>query len=131
MVRGPQIAGSSLMGPLRLRPLCCSWPRRCLWEASQHCGRLEYWNPDNRCCAAACSASGRPARVGAGTGRLYSAQAVELQGDGGRGRGEVCVLRPVSLLQGRGRWVVHRRVRMGAKPAKKGAVCVKRVKVKV
>ncbi|XP_032697622.1 IGF-like family receptor 1 isoform X3 [Lontra canadensis] len=29
-------------------------------EASQHCGRLEYWNPDNRCCGSCLQRFGPP-----------------------------------------------------------------------
>ncbi|KAF4010932.1 hypothetical protein G4228_002490 [Cervus hanglu yarkandensis] len=61
VVRGPQIAGSARMGPLRLLPtavllLAQAAPR----EASQHCGRLEYWNPDNRCCGSCLQRFGPP-----------------------------------------------------------------------
>ncbi|XDA83285.1 IGF-like family receptor 1 [Ovis aries] len=61
VVRGPQIAGSARMGPLRLlRTAVLLLAQAAPWEASQHCGRLEYWNPDNRCCGSCLQRFGPP-----------------------------------------------------------------------
>lgn len=61
MVRGPQIAGSARMGPLRLLPtVVLLLAQAAPWEASQHCGRLEYWNPDKRCCGSCLQRFGPP-----------------------------------------------------------------------
>ncbi|XP_057568489.1 IGF-like family receptor 1 isoform X2 [Hippopotamus amphibius kiboko] len=61
VVMAPQTAGSARMGPLRLLLtalllLAQAAPR----EASQHCSRLEYWNPDNLCCGSCLQRFGPP-----------------------------------------------------------------------
>ncbi|XP_047565549.1 IGF-like family receptor 1 isoform X3 [Lutra lutra] len=60
-VMAPQAADPARMGPLGLLLtaallLAQVVPR----EASQHCGRLEYWNPDNRCCGSCLQLFGPP-----------------------------------------------------------------------
>ena len=62
------------MGPLRLLPTAVLLLAQAApWEASQHCGRLEYWNPDNRCCGSCLQRFGPPPCSGEerGTGRLH------------------------------------------------------------
>ncbi|KAF0876387.1 IGF-like family receptor 1 [Crocuta crocuta] len=50
------------MGPLRrLLTAMLLLARAVPQEASQHCGRLEYWNPDNRCCSSCLQRFGPPA----------------------------------------------------------------------
>lgn len=61
MVMAPQNTGSAQMGPPRLLLttallLALAVPR----EASQHCSRLEYWNPDNLCCGSCLQRFGPP-----------------------------------------------------------------------
>lgn len=90
MVRGPQIAGSARMGPLRLlRTAVLLLAQAAPWEASQHCGRLEYWNPDNRCCGSCLQRFGPPPCSGEEreTGRLYMfGRSYRVMGQG-KGRG--------------------------------------------
>ncbi|KAB1273976.1 IGF-like family receptor 1 [Camelus dromedarius] len=61
VVMAPQNTGSAQMGPPRLLLttallLALAVPR----EASQHCSRLEYWNPDNLCCGSCLQRFGPP-----------------------------------------------------------------------
>uniref|UniRef100_A0A8C8XN19 IGF-like family receptor 1 n=1 Tax=Panthera leo TaxID=9689 RepID=A0A8C8XN19_PANLE len=49
------------MGPLRrLLTAALLLAQAAPQEASQHCGRLEYWNPDNRCCSSCLQRFGPP-----------------------------------------------------------------------
>uniref|UniRef100_A0A673VM93 IGF-like family receptor 1 n=2 Tax=Suricata suricatta TaxID=37032 RepID=A0A673VM93_SURSU len=49
------------MGPLRsLLTATLLLAQPATQEASQHCGRLEYWNPDNRCCSSCLQRFGPP-----------------------------------------------------------------------
>ena len=85
-VRGPQVAGSARMGPLRLLPTAVLLLAQAApWEASQHCGRLEYWNPDNRCCGSCLQRFGPPPCPGEEPGLGFRA---ELKGAGGGGEGQ-------------------------------------------
>ncbi|XP_054445014.1 IGF-like family receptor 1 [Pteronotus mesoamericanus] len=58
---GPLAAGPARMGPQH-RLLCAALllAQAVLQETSQHCGRLEYWNPDNRCCGSCLQRFGPP-----------------------------------------------------------------------
>ncbi|XP_037373868.1 IGF-like family receptor 1 [Talpa occidentalis] len=48
------------MGPQGLLTAALLLARAAPREASQHCGRLEYWNPDSRCCGSCLQRFGPP-----------------------------------------------------------------------
>lgn len=61
MVTAPQATDPARMGPLRrLLTAALLLAQAAPQEASQHCGRLEYWNPDNRCCSSCLQRFGPP-----------------------------------------------------------------------
>lgn len=61
VVAGPLAAGPARMGPQRLLlSAALFWAQMVPQEASQHCGRLEYWNPDNLCCGSCLQRFGPP-----------------------------------------------------------------------
>lgn len=59
-VTGPYPVSSSQMGPQCLLSAALLLAQVEPWEASQHCGRLEYWNPDNLCCGSCLQRFGPP-----------------------------------------------------------------------
>ncbi|XP_022259959.2 IGF-like family receptor 1 isoform X1 [Canis lupus familiaris] len=62
----PAVAAPQAADPARMGPLCLLLTAAPLLaqaappEASQHCGGLEYWNPDNRCCGSCLQRFGPP-----------------------------------------------------------------------
>ncbi|KAF6288208.1 IGF like family receptor 1 [Rhinolophus ferrumequinum] len=48
------------MGPQRLLFAVLLLAQAAPRETSQHCGRLEYWNPDNKCCGSCLQRFGPP-----------------------------------------------------------------------
>ncbi|KAM5210519.1 IGF-like family receptor 1 isoform 2-T4 [Hipposideros larvatus] len=59
-VMGPQAAGPAWMGPQRLLFAALLLAQASPRKISQHCGRLEYWNPDNKCCGSCLQRFGPP-----------------------------------------------------------------------
>ncbi|XP_074171920.1 IGF-like family receptor 1 isoform X4 [Rhinolophus sinicus] len=57
---GPQAAGPVRMGPHRLLFAVLLLAQAAPQETSQHCGRLQYWNPDNKCCGSCLQRFGPP-----------------------------------------------------------------------
>lgn len=57
---GPQAAGPVRMGPQRLLFAVLLLAQAAPRETSQHCGRLQYWNPDNKCCGSCLQRFGPP-----------------------------------------------------------------------
>lgn len=57
---GPQAAGPVRMGPQRLLFAVLLLAQAAPQETSQHCGRLQYWNPDNKCCGSCLQRFGPP-----------------------------------------------------------------------
>lgn len=66
VVGSPAVAAPQAADPARMGPVCLLLTAALLLalaaprEASQHCGRLEYWNPDNRCCGSCLQRFGPP-----------------------------------------------------------------------
>ncbi|XP_022380684.1 IGF-like family receptor 1 isoform X1 [Enhydra lutris kenyoni] len=66
VVGSPAVMAPQAADPARMGPLCLLLTAALLLaqvvprEASQHCGRLEYWNPDNRCCGSCLQLFGPP-----------------------------------------------------------------------
>ncbi|KAM5296413.1 IGF-like family receptor 1 isoform 5-T8 [Glossophaga mutica] len=59
--QGPLTVGPARMGPQRLLLSAALFLAQTVpQEASQHCGRLEYWNPDNLCCGSCLQRFGPP-----------------------------------------------------------------------
>lgn len=109
MVTAPQAAD-----PARMGPLCLLLPATLLLaqvvprEASQHCGRLEYWNPDNRCCSSCLQRFGPPPCPGEEQGQGMQMFRPSQRVIRSWGRDEVCGLLPVGLASGWGQQALHR-----------------------
>lgn len=59
-VSGPQAARTAGMRPQHLLSAALFLAQAVPHEASQHCNRLEYWNPDNLCCGSCLQRFGPP-----------------------------------------------------------------------
>ncbi|XP_045747258.1 IGF-like family receptor 1 isoform X1 [Mirounga angustirostris] len=66
VVGSPAVTAPQAADPARMGPLCLLLTAALLLAqaaprgASQHCGRLEYWNPDNWCCGSCLQRFGPP-----------------------------------------------------------------------
>ncbi|XP_044767210.1 IGF-like family receptor 1 isoform X3 [Neomonachus schauinslandi] len=66
VVGSPAVTAPQAADPARMGPLCLLLTAALLLGqaaprgASQHCGRLEYWNPDNWCCGSCLQRFGPP-----------------------------------------------------------------------